>query len=376
MSQPASTISFPGSGPDSMGGIGGLQAVPAAGLEALAHGSASKAAIALVALGAEAAAEVLKHLPEAQAEKLSAEMALLGPISDEMLDAVCDELADLTGDANAPQGGIGFTRDVLQRVVGPERAEDLIRQFLGGEPKPFEFMRSMASEEVAQLLQGESPQTIALVAAGVRPAMAGKILDGLDAELQADVARRVAMMPPPDPRILQDIDRGLREKATSLGDQETGETEAAKSGVDQLAAILQGAGRATERQVLEGLEAVDPELAEAVRAKMFTFEDMVKLTDKDLQMVLRDVDGKDLVLALRGVPEELMARVVENMSSRAAETLKEDLEMQPPQKRAVVEEAQTKVVAAIRALDESGQITLPMAEEAGGDDGGDTEVLL
>ncbi len=103
---------------------------------------------------------------------------------------------------------------------------------------------------------------------------------------------------------------------------------------------------------------------------------MVKLTDKDLQMVLRDVDGKDLVLALRGVPEELMARVVENMSSRAAETLKEDLEMQPPQKRAVVEEAQTKVVAAIRALDESGQITLPMAEEAGGDDGGDTEVLL
>lgn len=373
MSQPAATISFPGA---DAGMPGGLQAVPAAGLQALVHGSASKAAIALVALGAEAAAEVLKHLPEAQAEKLSAEMAMLGPISDDMLDAVCDELAELTGDANAPQGGIGFTRDVLQRVVGAERAEDLIRQFLGGDPKPFEFMRSMASEEVAVLLQGESPQTIALVASGVRPAMAGKILDGLDAELQADVARRVATMPPPDPRILQDIDRGLREKANSLGDQEAGETEAAKSGVDQLAAILQGAGRATERQVLEGLEAVDPELAEAVRAKMFTFEDIVKLSDKDLQMVLRDIDGKDLVLALRGVPEELMGRVLENMSSRAAETLKEDLEMQPPQKRAVVEEAQTKVVGAIRALDESGQITLPMAEEAGGDEGGETEVLL
>ncbi len=136
---------LPGRGPGRDGRHRGLQAVPAAGLEALAHGSASKAAIALVALGAEAAAEVLKHLPEAQAEKLSAEMAMLGPISDEMLDAVCDELADLTGDANAPQGGIGFTRDVLQRVVGAERAEDLIRQFLGGEPKPFEFMRSMAS---------------------------------------------------------------------------------------------------------------------------------------------------------------------------------------------------------------------------------------
>jgi flagellar motor switch protein FliG len=372
MTQPAGTISFPGADPTA---AGGLQAVPAAGLQALAHGSASKAAIALVALGAEAAAEVLKHLPEAQAEKLSAEMAALGPISDDMVDAVCDELAELTGDANAPQGGIGFTRDVLQRVVGAERAEDLIRQFLGGEPKPFEFMRSMASEEVAQLLDGESPQTIALVVAGVRPAMAGKILDSLDAILQADVARRVATMPPPDPRILGDIDRGLREKASSLGDQDGAATDTPASGVDQLASILQGAGRATERQVLEGLEAVDPELAEAVRAKMFTFEDMVKLTDKDLQLVLRDVDGKDLVLALRGVPEELMARVLENMSSRAAETLKEDLEMQPPQKRAVVEEAQTKVVTAIRALEEAGQLTLPMAEDAA-EDGGDVEVLL
>jgi flagellar motor switch protein FliG len=374
MTQPAGTISFPGAA--GAGAPGGLQAVPPAGIAALVHGSTSKAAIALVALGAEAAAEVLKHLPEAQAEKLSAEMALLGAIDDEMLDAVCDELAALTGDAAVPQGGIGFTRDVLERVVGAERADDLIRQFLGGEPKPFEFMRSMASEEVAQLLQGESPQTIALVVSGVKPAMAGKILDGLDQELQADVARRVATMPLADPRILQDIDRGLREKASTMGDQDgSGESAAPASGVDQLAAILQGAGRATERQVLEGLEAVDPELAEAVRAKMFTFEDMVKLTDKDLQLVLRDVDGKDLVLALRGVPEELMGRVMENMSSRAAETLKEDLEMQPPQKRAVVEEAQTKVVGAIRALDESGQITLPMAEEPG-EEGGDTEVLL
>ncbi|MBO9533292.1 MAG: flagellar motor switch protein FliG [Solirubrobacteraceae bacterium] len=375
MSQPANTIAFPaGTG----GAVGGLAPVPGAGTAAAPaiQGGASKAAIALIALGAEAAAEVLKHLPEAQAEKLSAEMAMLGPIDDAMLDSVCDELATLTGDANQPQGGIGFTRDVLERVVGAERAEDLIRQFLGGDPKPFEFMRSMAAEEVALLLAGESPQTIALVAAGVRPAMAGKILDGLGTELQADVARRVAMMPPPDPRILQDIDRGLREKANQLGDSGAdGEAAAAASGVDQLAAILQGAGRATERQVLEGLEAVDPELAEAVRAKMFTFEDMVKLTDKDLQLVLRDIDGKDLVLALRGVPEELMARVVENMSQRAAETLKEDLEMQPPQKRAVVEEAQTKVVAAIRALDEAGQITLPMAEEPG-EEGGEVEILL
>ncbi|MFT4034771.1 MAG: flagellar motor switch protein FliG [Patulibacter sp.] len=375
MSRPANTIAFPGGAGTKLSQLPGAAAPSAAAGEAAsAPGGASKAAIALIALGAETAAEVLKHLPEAQAERLSAEMALLGPLDDATVDSVCDELAALTGDAETPQGGIAYTRDVLERVVGGERADDLIRQFLGGDPRPFEFMRSMASEEVAQLLDGESPQTIALVVSGVRPAMAGKILDSLDAVLQADVARRVATMGPADPRILQDIDRGLREKSSQLGRDDGEQAAAPVSGVDQLAAILQGAGRATERQVLEGLEAVDPELAEAVRAKMFTFEDMVKLTDKDLQLVLRDVDGKDLVLALRGVPEELMARVLENMSQRAAETLQEDLEMQPPQRRAVVEEAQTKVVTAIRNLEDTGQITLPSADD--GDDGAEPEVLL
>jgi flagellar motor switch protein FliG len=180
-------------------------------------------------------------------------------------------------------------------------------------------------------------------------------------------------MTPVEPRVLMDIDTGLREKAAASG--ATGEKgEAPPSGIDILASILQGAGRATERQVLGGLETVDPELAEAVRAKMFTFEDMPKLSDKDLQLVLRDIDGKDLVMALRGVSDDLMERVISNMSQRAGETLREEMEMQTPVKRAVVEEAQTLVVTAIRALEEAGSIELPGGEDVG--PGDEPEELL
>jgi flagellar motor switch protein FliG len=335
-----------------------------------AAGGASRAAIALVALGAEQAAEVLKHLPTDQAELLSAEMAKLGPLDDATVSAVCDDLV-AEAVAEGPRGGITYTRDVLVRVVGEERADELIEQFMGGERKPFEFLRSMSAEEIGVLLEGESPQTIALVTVNVKPSVSGRVLDLLEPRLQADVANRIATITLPEPRLLQDIDRGLRLKAQSAPRSERGDE--APSGVDLLAQILQGAGRATERQVLGGLELVDAELAEAVRAKMFTFEDVPKLSDKDLQLVLRDIDAKDLVLALRGAPDELMDRVVANMSQRAGETLREELEMQGPVRRAVVEDAQTQVVAAIRSLDEAGVIELPGGAVA---DGESTEEML
>ncbi len=334
----------------------------------------SRAAVALVALGAEAAAEVLKHLPVAQAEQLSAEMAQLGAIDDALLDSVCDELVEATGVVTKPRGGIQFTRDVLERVVGPERADELIHRFLSGETAPLEFMRSMSAEEIGQLLDGESPQSIALVVGSLSPTIAGRVLDQFDGVLQADIAYRVARLISIDQQLLKAIDAGLREKAArghGGGKQEEGYT----SGVQILAGILQGSGRSTERQVLGGLEEVDPVLAAEVRARLFTFDDIIKLTDKDLQLVLRDVDAQDLVVALRGVADELLERIVSNMSQRAGETLKEELEMAPPRKRSAIEEAQTKVVAAIRALDESGAISLP-----GGDVvdamGGEEEALV
>ena len=363
MSQPATLTPMQGSAP------GGLSAVPGTGLAPIP--GASRAAIALVALGAEHAAEVLKHLPEAQAERLSAEMAMLGPVDGAVVDSICDDLVEATGHGNSSSGGITYTRDVLERVVGGERADELIKRFLSGEVAPFEFMRTMSPEEIALLLDGESAQSIALVVGKLSPSIAGRVLDQLDGALQADIAYRVARLSAIDPALLKAIDAGLREKIVR-GPQSKSDTEYA-SGVEILASILQGSGRATERQVLGGLEEVDAELAAEVRARLFTFEDIVKLSDKDLQMVLRDVEAPDLVVALRGVAQELLDRIVANMSQRAGETLLEELEMAPPKKRAVIEEAQTKVVAAIRALDEAGTISLPGSD---GGDGGGEEALV
>jgi flagellar motor switch protein FliG len=326
---------------------------------------ASRAAIALVALGAEHAAEVLKHLPEEEAEQLSREMVQLGAINQELLDSVCDDLVAETGGPDDAHGGINFTRDVLVRVVGEARADELIAQFMGAERQPFDFMRAMSAEEICDLLEGESPQTIALVTVNIRSALSGRVLDALEPRVQAEVAHRVATMAAPNPHVISANDRGLMEKAASGFTGGRGEPHA--DGVDVLAQILQGAGRATERQVLGGLELVDADLAAAVRDRMFTFEDVPKLSDKDLQLVLRDIDTKDLVIALRGAPDDLMDRVVANMSQRAGETLREELELQPALKRAIVEEAQTKVVSSIRLLDEAGSITLPSGSEGEGD---------
>lgn len=336
----------------------------------------SRAALALVALGPEQAAEVLRHLPEEQAELLSAEIATIGTVDEAMLDAVCGDLASAAEAGPVPEGGLDFSRELLERVVGPARAEELMREFLGADPMPLRFLANLDPDEIAALLDGEAPQVTAIIVASVSHQLAGRIIDTLEPAQQADVARRVATMPPPDDALLIDIDRGLRQKALALGTVSAGGADPAAGGVDQLAQILQGAGRATERQVLDGLRLADPALAEAVRRKMFTFEDIIKLTDKDLQLVLRDIDSKDLVLALRGTAPELVERILDNMSQRAAETLREDMEMQAPQRRAVVEEAQTKVVEAIRNLAEADEVVLPAAEN-GGDDGGEpSEVLL
>jgi flagellar motor switch protein FliG len=360
-------VSQPASLPATQGMPGGLMAVPDAGVAPIP--GASRAAIALVALGAEHAAEVLKHMPEAQAEQLSAEMAMLGSVDEGLVDAICHDLVEATDSGANSSGGITYTRDVLERVVGSERAEALIKRFLSGEVGPFEFMRTMAPEEIATLLEGESEQSIALVIGRLSPSIAGRVLDQLDEALQADVAYRVARLSVIDAGLLKAIDAGLREKVLR-GPQGGSETEQA-SGIEILASILQGSGRATERQVLGGLEDVDAELAAEVRARLFTFDDIIKLSDKDLQMVLREVEAPDLVVALRGVAQELLDRIVGNMSQRAGETLLEELEMAPPKKRAMVEEAQTKVVAAIRVLDEEGTISLP-----GGGEDDDDEALV
>jgi flagellar motor switch protein FliG len=320
-----------------------------------------KAAVLLISLGTELAANVLKHLSEREVESLSAEVASLWRVRPETSAAVLDEVTDrLRGHDALGVGGPEYAREVLEHLVGPARAEEIISSLTAkAESRPFEFLRRTPPEQVCAFLKDESPQTIALVISSVHSSLAARVLAELPAELQAEVALRIATMSETNPEVIRDIEQGLRHKLANVVAQEF----SAAGGVDALAEILNRAGRSTERNVVGAINDRDQELAEEIRSRLFTFEDLIILEDRDLQLVLREVDQKDLQLALRGVDVNVVDKVLNNMSQRGAEMLREDMAAAPPQRKAVVEEAQGKVVAAVRRLEDAGALIIRRGAE-------------
>ena len=315
-----------------------------------------KAAIALVSLGPERAAAVLGHMPQAEVEALSAEMAAIWSVDTDTMLGVYEELAEgLQTHQETRTGGLDYAREVLSNLVGPERADEILAQLTAkGEFRPFDFLRRTPPEQIRTFLSDEAPQTVALVLASLYSGLSGRVLAELPPDLQTDVAQRIATMGETNPEVIADVDSGLRVKLSAFSTREF----ASPGGVDSLAEILNSAGRSAERTVIEGLASRDPSLADAVRLRMFTFEDLVDLEDREIQLILREVDQKELVLALRGVNKDLKEKILRNLSQRGAEMLAEDMEASPPQRRAVVEDAQGKVVAVVRRLEEEGTIVL------------------
>jgi len=322
-----------------------------------------KAAVFLITIGSTRAAEILKHLTEREIEALSAEMASLWRVKADTADQVVQELAERFEDASEfAMGGPEFAREVLEHLLGSSRAEEIIGSITAqAELRPFDFLRRTPPEQIATFLADEAPQTIALVVASLHATIGAKVLSCLPSELQADVALRIAQMEDTNPGVVEDVERGLRLKLANVVNQEFSQA----GGIDSLAELLNRAGRSTERTVLEKIAEADGELADEIRQKLFTFDDIVVISDRDIQLVLREVDQKDLALALRGVSDEVKETIFRNMSSRGVEMLKEDLETSQPQRRSVVEEAQSRVVGAIRRLEDAGAITIGR----GGEDG-------
>jgi flagellar motor switch protein FliG len=322
-----------------------------------------KAAVFLITIGPERAAEVLKHLTEREIEALSAEMASLWRVRAETAEEVVQELAERFEDAaEFTIGGPEFAREVLEHLLGPAKAEEIIGSITAqAELRPFDFLRRTPPEQIATFLADEAPQTIALVVASLHPSLGAQVLSCLDPEMQADVALRIARMEDTNPGVVEDVERGLRLKLSNVLTQEFSQA----GGVDSIAELLNRAGRSTERTVLEKIAEVDGELADEIRQKLFTFDDIVILSDRDIQLVLREVDQKDLALALRGVNDQVKEVIFRNMSQRGVEMLLDDLENTPPQRRSVVEEAQSRIVAAIRRLEEAGVIIIGRGDGEG-----------
>ncbi|MDX8153213.1 flagellar motor switch protein FliG [Patulibacter brassicae] len=315
-----------------------------------------KAAILLVSLGTDRAAQVFKHLRDEEIEALTLEMAKLGQVQPDHIEGVFEEAAAMTVALQSfAEGGVEFAREVLERSLGADRAEEIIGRLASViEMRPFEFLRRTPPEQVAAFLRAESPQTRALVIANLSTRLASQVLAGMEPAEQADIALRVGTMSETNPEVVKRIEAVVRNKVASVIEQDY----QAAGGVDTLAQILNNTDRGTERNVLDALAESDPELAEEVRRKLFVFEDVAGLDDRSIQLVLRDVEQRDLALALRGVDAQVQDRILANLSQRAAEMLRDEMEFQPPQLKRVVEEAQGRIVAVVRRLEEAGTLVI------------------
>ncbi|MCR4425789.1 MAG: flagellar motor switch protein FliG [Firmicutes bacterium] len=320
-----------------------------------------KAAIVLVTMSSEAAAEVLKHLREAEIEQLTLEIATLGKVAPAQKEAVVSEFYQLClAQEYIAQGGIDYAKQILEKALGSARAMEIINRLSASlRVTPFDFVRNIGADQLSGFIEGEHPQTIALIVAHLRPDQAAMVLSALSPELQADVASRVALMEGTRPEVVKEVESILERKLTSFGTQEF----AAAGGVKSLVEVLQNVDRSTEKVIIERLEEENPAIAEQVKNLMFVFEDIVLMDDRYVQMVIREVDSRDLALALKVASDEVKQKVMKNISERAAQMLQEELEYLGPVRLRTVEEAQMKIVSIIRRMEEAGEIVTGRGKE-------------
>jgi flagellar motor switch protein FliG len=320
-----------------------------------------KAAALLLQLGPNEAANVLKHLSDEDVDLLTLEIAGLGKIENNEVDEVLEEaFQTMYAREIASRGGVNYAKELLEKAFGVEKAQEILTRLSSSlQVRPFEIARKADARQLLNFLQNEHPQTIALVLAHLKPEQAGAIISELSPAIQSDVSFRLATMDRTSPDVIREVESVLERKLSTIVSQDFTEV----GGVQTLAQILSRSGRAVEKSVLEALDEKDPELAENVRKLMFTFDDIVNLDDRSIQVVLREVDSKDLGIALKGSSEEVKERILKNLSQRAAQMLKEELEYMGPVRLKQVEEAQSKIVAIIRRLEEAGTIVVSRGGE-------------
>ncbi|MCC7106572.1 MAG: flagellar motor switch protein FliG [Chloroflexi bacterium] len=321
-----------------------------------------KAAVLLITLGPDISSRVLQQLRESEIEQLTMEIVVAEDVPSEVRHQVITECfqSGLTG-RQIKSGGLAYAQEILLRALGDDKTRDIMSRLAASmRPSHFEFLLDTDPTQLASFIQDEQPQAIALILAHLPAQMASRILANLPADLQADVAMRIATMERTPPEVIEGVENVLRRRLSSVLTSEY----STAGGVDYLVKILTNVDRATQRPIIDYLEKQSPLLAEEVLKQMFVFDNLSQLDDQSLQKVLRQVEQKDLALALRGATESLRERIFRNLSSRAAEMLREDMDAAGPVRLRQVEEAQQKVVTVVRRLEEAGEIVM---QRDGGD---------
>ncbi len=321
-----------------------------------------KAAILFITLGPEASADIIKKLPESEIQKITYEIANIASVKSDQKQEILQEFIEINKAKDyLTEGGIEYARNLLSKALGSQRAFEILEKVTEATQqfRPFAIARKADAQQLLNIISNEHPQTIALILCYLQADKAGQIISALPEEVQAEVAFRVAAMSNTSPIVVKEIEKVLDDKLSSVVKSDM----KAIGGVPTLVEILNQVDRTTERNITESLEKEDAELAEKIKESMFVFEDIITLDDVSIQRVLREVETKELALALKGCSEDVANAIYRNQSKRAAAALKEDIEFLGPVRLMDVEKSQQRIVSVIRRLDEAGEIVISRGGE-------------
>ena len=301
-----------------------------------------------------------------EVEEMTINLSSMDDIAPEARTFIMDEFFQMAVENKVvTQGGIDFARGLLEKAFGPDRTIEILTRLQSNlTDVPFEFLSKADPSQVVTFLQDEHPQTMALILAHMKPTISAMVLSALPSEVQTDVVMRIATMERTPPEVVREVERVLERKMSAVFTQ--GFTFA--GGVKEVAEILNGIDRSAEKLIMSELEQRDPDLAEEIARLMFTFDDMIYVEDSGIQKSLREIESKDLALALKGSDEEVKEKILNNMSERARQMINEEIEFMGPVRLKTVEEAQQKIVAIVRRLEESGEIIIAGRGSGGGDE--------
>ena len=322
-----------------------------------------KAAILLLYLGNEVTSKVFEHMDDSEIKKISKSMAALGHVTRATIMEVVEDFTNVVNpEAGIFSQGDEFVRKILEKALGPDKAAILMEELAASSYGDLvDILANMDSKSIANFLSQEHPQTIAVILAKLKSKQTSEIISLLPQEMQAEVVLRIADVEQVSPEILQEIDEVMKREISSMG----GTQRYKVGGIEKVVDMFNHFDRSKEKQILDKLDVISPPLAEIIRKHLFTFEDVFSLDDRSVQSVMREVSNDTLTLAMKTSPDEVKDKIFKNISSRAAEMIKEDLEVMGPVRLSDVEKAQGEIIKIVRKMEEEGKIVLA---GRGGDD--------
>lgn len=308
-------------------------------------------------------------MSDQEVEELTLHLSGIATVEADMRVSVLDEFYQMAvANQFVSHGGLDFARSLLEKSFGPERTIEILTRLQSSlQEVPFEFLKKADAAQIVSFIQDEHPQTISLILAHLPSVTSAIVLSALPQDIQTDVVTRIATMERTPPEVVREVERVLERKMAAIFTQ--GFTFA--GGVKEVAEILNNIDRGAEKAIMGQLEEQDPELADEIARLMFTFDDVIYVEDSGIQKALREIESKDLALALKAANEDVADKVFRNMSERAREMIKEEIEFMGPVRLRNVEEAQQKIVTVIRRLEEAGEL---IVEGRGG--GGEDEIIV